>query len=168
MRKDLDNHLKEHCPNRDYTCYYCGEEGTYASITQVHDLTCEKKILPCPNTGCGDTMERQQVPEHVSKCPHTVVSCKYKGIGCDAELERKDMAAHEQDDNHHLHMALDTVNSQQVTIKLLQGDAKGQQAAIHVLDDMAKKQQAAIHALDDNNKLLSICRIIQQRSNKLL
>jgi hypothetical protein len=90
MRKDLDQHLKEHCPNRNYTCLYCGEKGRYFSITQVHDLTCEKKTLPCPNAGCGDTMERQQVPEHVSKCPHTVVSCKYKGIGCDAELERKD------------------------------------------------------------------------------
>jgi TNF receptor-associated factor 4 len=145
MRKDLDNHLKEHCPNRDYTCYYCGEEGTYASITQVHDLTCEKKILPCPNAGCGDTMERQQVPEHVSKCPHTVVSCKYKGIGCDAELERKDMAAHEQDDKLHLHMALDTVNSQQVAIKSLQGEAKEQKAA---LDNTAKKQKATNLSLE--------------------
>jgi TNF receptor-associated factor 4 len=124
MRKDLDNHLQEHCPNRDYTCHYCGKEGTYASITQVHDLTCEKKTLPCPNAGCGDTMERQQVPEHVSECPHTVVSCKYKGIGCDTELERKDMAAHEQDDKIHLHMALVTLNSQENRIKTLEEESQ--------------------------------------------
>jgi TNF receptor-associated factor 4 len=69
-------------------------------------------------------MERQQVPEHVSECPHTVVSCKYKGIGCDAELERKDMAAHEHDDKLHLHMALDTVNSQEKRIKSLEQGMK--------------------------------------------
>jgi TNF receptor-associated factor 4 len=69
------------------------------------------------------------------------------------------MAAHEQDDKLHLHMALDTVNSQQatinsqqVTIKLLQGQAKKQKAAIHALDGTAKMQQAAIHRQDDMAK----------------
>ena len=38
-----------------------------------------------------------------------MTSCKYKGIGCDTELNREDMAAHEQDDKLHLHMALETV-----------------------------------------------------------
>ena len=42
MRKDVDKHLEEDCPNRDYSCKHCGEKGTYASI-QVHYKTCEKK-----------------------------------------------------------------------------------------------------------------------------
>jgi TNF receptor-associated factor 4 len=42
------------------------------------------------------------------------MACKYMGIGCTKELKRKDMAAHEQDDSPHLHMALDTVSSLQV------------------------------------------------------
>ena len=139
MRKDLDEHLKNHCPNRAHKCSDCGEKGTYANITQDHDMVCAKKPLPCPNSGCGDIVERQQVPEHVSKCPHTVIPCKYKGIGCDAELERKDMAAHEQDDKLHLHMALDTVTSQQDAIKQ-------QQLAIYMLQASTKLQQGAINS----------------------
>ena len=139
LRKDLDEHLKKHCPNRDHKCSDCGEKGTYANITQDHDMVCAKKPLPCPNSGCGDIVERQQVPEHVSKCPHTVIPCKYKGIGCDAELERKDMAAHEQDDKLHLHMALDTVTSQQDAIKQ-------QQLAIYMLQASTKLQQSAINS----------------------
>jgi TNF receptor-associated factor 4 len=57
------------------------------------------------------------------------------------------MAAHEQDDKLHLHMALDTVNSQQVTIKLLQGEAKAQKDAINMLDDTVKRQKATNQSL---------------------
>ena len=137
MRKDLDEHFKN-CPNRDHECLLCREKGGYVSMTQDHDKSCKKQPVPCP--GCGDTVERQQVPEHISKCPHTVIPCKYKGIGCDAELERKDMAAHEQDDKLHLHMALDTVTSQQ--------DAMNQQR------DAIKQQQDAINSLQDDVRTL--------------
>ena len=46
--------------------------------------------------------------------------CKYRGIGCDTELKREDMAAHEQDDKLHLHMALETINSQQRALNAVQ------------------------------------------------
>ena len=36
MKKDIDEHLIIHCPNRDHKCEYCQEEGTYAYISQVH------------------------------------------------------------------------------------------------------------------------------------
>ena len=65
MRKDLPTHLTSDCPNRDYECKYCGEEGTYASITELHDKVCLKKRVPCPNTGCPLAMERGGVEEHV-------------------------------------------------------------------------------------------------------
>ena len=144
MRKNLHKHLKK-CPNRDHECPLCGEKGGYVSMTQDHDKSCKKQPVPCP--GCGDAVERQQVPEHVSKCPHTVIPCKYKGIGCDAELERKDMAAHEQDDKLHLHMALDTVTSQQ--------DAMDQQRdAIEQQEDAIEQQQDAINLLQDDVRTL--------------
>jgi TNF receptor-associated factor 4 len=37
MRRDLDEHLKNDCSKRDYSCQYCGEKGTYAYITGPHD-----------------------------------------------------------------------------------------------------------------------------------
>ena len=113
MRKDLDKHLENDCPNRDHECEYCGEEGTYAHITQVHDKICELKILPCPNK-CTKTMPRQDIEKHVhSECEDAVIACDYRIIGCDTKLKRKDMAAHEQEDNFHLNMAIRAVQTLQ-------------------------------------------------------
>ena len=113
MRKDLDTHLENDCPNRDHECKYCGEKGTYAHITQVHDKVCELKILPCPNK-CTKTMQRQDIEKHVhSECEDAVIACDYRIIGCDTELKRKDMAAHEQEDKLHLNMAIKAVQTLQ-------------------------------------------------------
>jgi hypothetical protein len=56
-------------------------------------------------------MERQQVTQHLSKCPHTLIPCKYHHIGCDTKLKRGGITAHEQDDKLHLHMALDAIDA---------------------------------------------------------
>ena len=109
FKKDLDAHLED-CPYRDYECEYCGEEDTYAFITQDHDKVCDLKIVPCSNGGCHKSMQRQHLYQHEQyECEHTVVKCKHESIGCKTELKRKDMEAHEQDDKLHLHMAIDTV-----------------------------------------------------------
>ncbi len=109
MRKDLDDHLPE-CPNREYECEFCGEKGTYATITHMHDEVCEKKVIPCTNIECPDTVQRQELQKHVEcECEHTVIACKYKTIGCDVELKRKAMAAHEEDGLYHIHMTIGNV-----------------------------------------------------------
>ena len=145
MRKALDKHLEDDCPNRDYECQFkCGEKGTYAYITQEHDKACKMKILPCPNAGCATRIQRNKVSKHVNKCPHTVISCKYKGIGCDTELKREDMTAHKRDDKFHLHMALETINYQQVAFDSLQAtvDLSQGKARIFVLNEYQKKKEA--------------------------
>ena len=110
IRKNLDTHLKEDCPNRDYACEYCGEKGTYAHITQVHDEECEMKILPCPIPECKIKMQRWCVQRHVStECEYNIIPCKFKGLGCDVKLKKKDMRAHEKDDKIHVHMAIDMI-----------------------------------------------------------
>ena len=105
MRKDLDKHLENDCPNRDHKCEHCGEKGTYAHITQVHDNTCEKKIVPCPNTSCTHPTTRI----HLKECAYSEIPCEYQRLGCDVKILRKDMRAHEEDDRLHFHMALDKV-----------------------------------------------------------
>ena len=108
MRKDLDKHLENDCPNRDHECEYCGEKGTYA-----HDAVCKQKILPCPNK-CTKIMQRQDIEKHVhSECEDAVIACDYRIIGCDTKLKRKDMVAHEQEDKLHLNMAIKTVQTLQ-------------------------------------------------------
>ena len=67
-------------------------------------------VLPCPNSECTQTMERAKIQMHLENdCEHTVISCKYEGIGCDMKMKRKVMGSHEQDDKAHLHQALNTV-----------------------------------------------------------
>ncbi len=110
IRKNLDEHLQEDCPNRDYECEHCGEEGTYAEITEVHDDICEFKLVYCPNDECPSVMQRQEVDEHVkSECEYTMTPCKYESIGCSVKMKRQDMEKHEQKDKQgHLNMAMDT------------------------------------------------------------
>lgn len=39
MLKDLQNHLKKECPNRESKCQLCGKKGVYVSIKQ-HESLC--------------------------------------------------------------------------------------------------------------------------------
>ena len=77
MRKDLDKHLENDCPNRDHECEHCGKKGTYAHITQDHDNTCEKKIIPCPNADCTKTIQRENAKRHLEECNYSEIPCKY-------------------------------------------------------------------------------------------
>lgn len=124
-RKNLETHERKHCPNRDYTCGNCGEKGTYAVITQVHDEVCGKKLILCPNVLCEQKVERDMVSRHINlECGYTVVSCKYQEIGCDIKLKRHDMSEHEEsDDRTHLHMALDVVTALKKTVSVLEEKA---------------------------------------------
>ena len=56
-RKDLQQHLIEKCPNRDYSCEHCDLKGTSATTLDHYD-TCEKKIITCTNEECTMEMER--------------------------------------------------------------------------------------------------------------
>lgn len=108
-RKVLDRHVATECPNRDHTCEYCGEKGTYSSITHIHDKVCGMKLVRCYCPECSVVMERCGVKRHWETCEHIQVPCKYKRIGCDVTMKRKDIKTHEQNDNaHHLHIALNT------------------------------------------------------------
>ncbi len=121
-RRDLQQHLMEKCPNRDYSCEHCDLKGTYATTLDHYD-TCERKIIPCTNEGCTMKMERMKIKNHISeKCGHTVISCKYMSIGCDVKLKRKDMRAHEQEDKAHLNKALDGMLELKEKMAHLQND----------------------------------------------
>ena len=76
LRKDLEHHINNECPNRDCECEYCGKKSTYINIT-IHYAVCDEKIVPCPNEGCTETMKRHTIEGHVDDdCEYTEVSCK--------------------------------------------------------------------------------------------
>ena len=106
MRKDLGKHLKK-CPKRSYFCPHCGKKGKYDRITLLHDGICKKKVLPCSNEGCTERNQRQYHAMHLKRCPFTTIPCKYESLGCNFVCIRKDMAAHEQNDECHKCISLD-------------------------------------------------------------
>ena len=108
LKKDLSTHADLECPKRKYTCEDCGLEDTYSFITESHHEDCPMVILPCPKRPCTEMLQRQYLERHIeTECKHAVVCYKYKGLGCEREMKREDMAAHEEDDKLHLHMAID-------------------------------------------------------------
>ena len=139
MRKDMKDHLEGKCPNRDYECQHCGGKDTYANITEIHYDKCTMIVLPCPNSECTQTMERAKIQMHIKNdCEHTVISCKYEGIGCDMKMKRKDMEAHEQDDKAHLYQALNSV------VKLQDNLLSATQTIASMKKDMAVKLESAM------------------------
>lgn len=112
----IPQHLASFCPNRDFVCVHCEERGTYASITHVHDTTCEKKVIPCPNADCISTMQRQGIKRHLEDCEHTEVPCKYLKLGCGAKMKRN-ATRHMDEDKLHLQMALDKISTLEESMK---------------------------------------------------
>ena len=111
LRKNLKDHLETKCPNRAYNCEHCGLKGKYASIVGEHDGECGKKLVACPNTECGQTMERSEIKKHIQTvCKFIEVACKYQSIGCNVRKMRLSMNQHEEDDKAHLHMSLEMIS----------------------------------------------------------
>jgi hypothetical protein len=144
-RKELNTHLVNDCPYRDYECEYCGEKGTHTEI-EIHDGVCLKKVVPCPSGGCGASEQRGKIQEHVdNKCLFAIVPCKFRILGCDKEVQRKDIIVHEQDAELHLHIALGTV----MELKLSMVDLKGSVVDLKCSVVEVKKENAAMKSLQN-------------------
>jgi len=140
LRRDMDNHLKNTCPNRQYQCPHCKDTGRHCQITTTHLDTCPKFKIPCPNFGCDVLVPRCELLDHPSKCLFEKVPCKYAEIGCEEEPLRKDLQQHENNDTFHLHLAIETVNRQQKEVKAL----KEEQRAMKEEQRAMKEEQRAM------------------------
>ena len=100
-RRELDKHLLNECPLREYQCEYCGYKDTFQAITTVsqpdgasHYERCAKYPLECLNK-CGETrIERNEMTNHKLTCPLEPIECPFWDAGCDAKLVRKDLEGH--------------------------------------------------------------------------
>ena len=109
LRKDLEAHLKDNCPNRSYECPHCKQEGKHHDITTSHLESCPKVAVACPNKDCGEEINRCDITEHLTECPFQVVSCKYIKIGCGEQHIRKEVEGHEKNYESHFHVAMETI-----------------------------------------------------------
>ena len=121
LRKDLATHLKEKCPNRSHKCPHCKRTGKHCDITTSHLKTCAKFEVPCPNKGCGDRLPRCDIPNHYETCSFEAVTCKYSKIGCEQKPLRKELNGHENNDQLHLHIAMEAILQVQDRLSTLEG-----------------------------------------------
>ena len=130
LQKDLNNHLEDECKNRDYECPLCGDWGIFGERTTSHLENCPNRPTNCPNERCLEQVAYHRIDHHALKdCDYTILECKYRSIGCTASLMRKDIAGHEDDDKHHLHIALSTL-----------AELRDRSASVEVLMSSAHRQ----------------------------
>ena len=140
MRRDLEKHMELDCPNRDFECKHCGKKGTFADI-KLHNKTCPKVYILCPNSGCNTFMPRENIDRHCNiECRFTEIPCKFANIGCKRRLSRVDMKAHEQNNKLHIEIIFSAV------ARLQESWDNGSSHQVKKLDDI----NAAIKNLRDS------------------
>jgi hypothetical protein len=111
QRKGMKQHELEECSERTYSCPHCGKVDTYSVITTHHYFLCAQYPLKCPNNCKEETIARNLLEDHLNtKCPKKKVSCRYKSLGCDVEVEREQLEKHEEiSKDEHLRLAMEKV-----------------------------------------------------------
>ncbi|XP_011403757.1 PREDICTED: TNF receptor-associated factor 3-like [Amphimedon queenslandica] len=69
QRRYLEDHEDKECPQRPFGCQYCGEIGTFLSITKDHYEECRQYPVPCPNKCVSTNMPRGSLTDHIKECP---------------------------------------------------------------------------------------------------
>ena len=151
LRKDLEKHTKEECPRRQYECPHCQEAGEYREMTTKHLHKCAMIEVPCPKRRCKTRIARCDLPKHRKECMFEKVLCKYSTIGCEKEVERKDLEEHEEDTQQHLQLAVDTVHQQQMTIREHQITIREMQAQSRLMPMTYKFTSYGQHKTDDDS-----------------
>ena len=100
---NVDTHLANHCPNRDYTCPHCSFKATFHEVSE-HFEVCQYYPLVCPNR-CGASFERDDLEDHIKMCGLQKVTCEFSYAGCEAEFTRDQEKEH-MERNTQTHLAL--------------------------------------------------------------
>ena len=49
QRYKVTTHERKDCPDRPYTCEYCGDQDSFSYITEIHYSSCRPYPMSCPN-----------------------------------------------------------------------------------------------------------------------
>jgi len=82
LRKNLSDHVKYDCPEREVQCEFCQKNMKWKDCV-IHSVTC------CPNQ-CGERMKDQSFEEHKKLCTLELIVCDF---GCKG-IRRMDFKKH--------------------------------------------------------------------------
>ena len=100
---NVDTHLANHCPNRDYTCPHCSFKATFHEVSE-HFEVCRYYPLVCPNR-CGASFERDVLEDHLKMCGLQKLQCEFSYAGCVDKFTRDHQKEH-MEQNTQKHLAL--------------------------------------------------------------
>ena len=103
QKRNVDTHLANECPNRDYRCPHCNFANKFHVVSKHFDV-CPYYPLACPNR-CGATFERDDLQDHMKMCRLEEVQCVFNNAGCQANFIRENEDEH-MDQNTQKHLAL--------------------------------------------------------------
>jgi hypothetical protein len=90
MKKDLDEHQRTNCANRETCCPQCSVGLLRLELkTHVKDV-CPKTVVPCTGSliGCSLTAERTEVVQHEKVCPMATMAPYFRDQ--QARIERNE------------------------------------------------------------------------------
>ncbi len=108
LRKELQDHEDNKCPNRRVQCQYCTLEGMHKEITAKSHLDeCVNFPISCPNNCGHEKIQRKNLADHQKVCPLEPVKCPFFEAGCMKMIVRKNLAAHKASNTeHHLELVM--------------------------------------------------------------
>ena len=115
QKRNVDTHLVNECPNRDYRCPHCNFANKYHVVSD-HFEVCPYYPLTCPNR-CGATFECDDLLDHMKMCRLEEVQCVFSGAGCQAKFIRENEDEH-MDQNTQKHLALMPAATLRISQKL--------------------------------------------------
>ena len=113
LRKELQDHEDNKCPNRLVLCQYCNIKGMHKEITAKSHLDkCPLFPISCPKNCGHEKIQRKNLADHQKVCPLEPVKCPFFEAGCSTEIiPRKDLAAHKASNTeHHLELVMIHLN----------------------------------------------------------
>ena len=155
---NVDTHLANHCPNRDYTCPHCSFKATFREVSE-HFEVCRYYPLVCPNR-CGASFERDVLEDHMRMCSLQKLQCEFSYAGCGAEFIRDDQKEH-MEQNTQKHLAL--VGA--ATLRISQTFEQKLQEQQRVFDQKLEDKDSEIKAIV-NNEASQLVNEQRQQSDK--
>ena len=65
-RRKLSNHWARTCPMTKTECSLCSATMLRKDIPNHQDSQCPEKVIMCPFTGCGMSLKRKEMDEHIN------------------------------------------------------------------------------------------------------
>ena len=163
-KRNLNAHLANCCPKREFTCQHCNFKATYEVVSNDHWPLCSFYPVPCPNA-CGiQAIERGDLEAHLLQCPLEEVECDFSHAGCNTKLPRQDMERHTEESTQQ-HLVLMSAKSLRLEQKLQeqrQEAAEKLQKAVEGLEEKLQKM-----TLENEAKTNDLQQQLQQKAQQV-